>query len=1078
MKISSGREFYDDGYSDDEKEELENRLVFPQHRLYGRASEMGKLTSLYNSLGSQPVPPFVVVSGFRGAGKSTLVNNLARDLDDKAKQGIIEPLFFISGKYDQRNERSDLPFSAIVRALEKFLLQFLNEGSPDDIEKLRTSIQSAIGDEIQSLMTVVPILAKFMNKGGAQPHDHDIAPKTDAWNQFQYLFQSLIKAISSADFGRRTILFLDNMHLADETSLDLLSMFVRDKSMSHLMIICSIQCLLEKNHPCMQRLEALEEELEVERIEVNNLSLEDVNNFVADTLELASTETLPLSKVVYDQTRGNMFFAMTFLEELHRKKILFLSVISFRWEWKLEAAGELEAELSKDMLNLIVRKIRDVPETVQRMLVIASFTRSMLSVETMLALLDCDGGPCVDSVKEFTHQMDRAVNEGLLEKVENGNGCLCYRFAHDQIQQAAMSLVPPGQQREKLKVSIALRLIELADKHPEESWMLFVATSYLNATPSSKASSFCLANINLACGNKAFDIGAFHPASKYFRRGLRSLLELDTPWETHYDLALRLYRANSNVELCLGNFDACMDLSLVALRNCKSLEDKKPSYLTMSYAKGEQGRPAEALQICLDALWVSNDFPKRFQPLHMMTDLRKVRRYFEAHTDEDFLQIPPVANSVKRTTMELIATVSQRAYACNNMVQYFLGCLRVIRLSLEHGFTGRTAIALSGYAAYLSYSDSQNAAVRMGRLAVRMLEKVEDRKKAEPSIIFTVSNIIDCWNKPMEVILRSQHKAFKSAMECGNIEIAFLNRIGAFRYMLLSGYPLDAVAKFGAETLEQLGLYNAALTRSYMIECLMPLKHLQSGENKCDWGLWLNTSIEGSKDEKYQLLFHFLSRLFLGVMFGNLEFSKRISDKLAVHAQTDILHCNLVQRLFFSGLTYSRLARQSGKKKHLIRSRQFADKLRKLIYSKGTTPLHLLKLLDADILASSGRGRDEIQASYDIAIAMALETGHIQFAALGSEIAGEVFLRKGDESLGKRFMFDARALYKEWQAFAKVDDLVMKYSSIFNSERQEIVGSSHLVREIGNYQRRIPSDLAHLPADGLHEIPFLSIPPP
>eukprot|EP00980_Cylindrotheca_fusiformis_P023307 scaffold10344_cov128-Cylindrotheca_fusiformis.AAC.3 len=620
-----------------------------------------------------------------------------------------------------------------------------------------------------------------------------------------------------------------------------------------------------------------------------------------------------------------------------------------------------------------------------------------------------------------------------------------------------MSLVPPGPQRENLKVSIALRLKELADKHPEESWMLFVAASYLNATSSTKASSYCLATLNLACGSKAFGIGAFHPASKYFRKGLRSLLELDTPWETHYDLALRLYRANSNVELCLGNNDVCMDLSLVTLRNCKSLEDKKPSYLTMSYSKGEQGRPAEALQICLDALWVSNDFPKRFQPLHLMTDLRKVKRYFEGHSDDDFLQIPPMVCSVKRTTMELLQTASLRAYMCNNLVTYFLGCLRIIRLSLEHGLTGRTANALSGYASYLSYIDNQQDAVRMGRLAVKILDKVQDRKKAEPDVIFTVTHFVDCWTEPMEVILQSQHKAFKSAMECGNIEMAFIIRIGAFRFMLLGGYPLDAVAMFGGETLEQLRLYNAALTRSYMIECLMPLKYLQSGE-KCDWDLWENTDSEGSKDEKFQLLLHYLSRLFLGVMFGNLEFSKRISDKLAGHAKTDTLYCNLIQRLFFSGLTYSRLSRQSGKKKHLIRSQRFADKLRKLIYSKGTNALCLLKLLDADILASSARGRDEIQASYDIAIAMALETGHIQFAALGSEIAGELFLRKGEESLGKRFMFDARTLYKEWQAFAKVDDLVMKYSTVFSSE-QDTFGSSHLVREIGNYQRRILADL-------------------
>eukprot|EP00980_Cylindrotheca_fusiformis_P007765 scaffold1648_cov115-Cylindrotheca_fusiformis.AAC.20 len=637
-----------------------------------------------------------------------------------------------------------------------------------------------------------------------------------------------------------------------------------------------------------------------------------------------------------------------------------------------------------------------------------------------------------------------------------------------------MSLVPPGPKRENLKVSIALRLKELADKYPEESWMLFVAVGYLNATSSLKASSFCLATINLACGNKAFGIGAFHPASKYFRKGLRSLLELDMPWETHYDLALRLYRANSNVELCLGNYDRCTDLSLAALRNCKSLEDKKPSYLTMSYAKGEQGRPAEALQICLDALRLFNDLPKRFQPFHMMTDLLKVRRYFEVHDDEVFLQIPPMASSVKRTTMELLQAASLRAYICNNMVQYFVCCLRMIRMSIEHGLTGKTACALSGYAIYLSYIDNQQDAVRMGRLAVRILGKVEDRKKAEPSVIFAVSHFIDCWTKPMEVLLQSQHKAFKSAMECGNIELGFIIQICAFRFMFLSGYPLDGIAKFGTEALEQLSLYDAALTRSYMTECLMPLKYLQSGENKCDWDLWENTSFAGRKDDKLQLLLHYLSCLFLGLMYGKLAFSKRISDKLAGHAKTDTMYCNLVQRLFFSGLTYSRLARQSGKKKYRIRSQRFADKLRKLIYSKGTNCLHLLKLLEADILASSAGRRDEIQASYDIAIAMAVETGHIQFAALGSEIAGELFLRNGDESLGKRFLFDARALYKEWQAFGKVDDVVIKYSTVFNSE-QETFGNSHLAREIGKYRRRVPADLVHLPDHGLQEMSFLSI---
>jgi predicted ATPase len=1091
MRISSsGSCFYDDGYSDgedDEKQGLENRIKFPQHCMYGRSEEMERLKLLYDSLGTaapeenhqQTVPYFAVISGYPGAGKSTLVNTFVRSLDEQSKHGNTQPFFFISGKYDQERDRSDHPFSAIIRAFDSFCERLIQEGSPVEIDRLRKSIQSAIGDEIQSLMAVVPGLVKLLEKDGANPQNYDIAPKKDAWNQFKYLFQSLIRAITSTDTGRPTILFLDNLHLADDSSLDLLSVFVRDKSLNRLMVICSIQCMLENSHPVKQRLEALEEERKFDRIEVSNLSLEDINQFVADALELETKQTLPLSNVVYSQTRGNMFFAIAFLEEMHRKNILYFSVISFQWEWKLEAAGELEAELSTGILEVIVRKIREVPEPIQRALVLAAYTRSILAKDTLRALMDCDDGPGIDSDNEFTKLMDRAVKEGLLAKVDNGKENLYYRFAHDQIQQAALSLVPAGPQRDKLKFSIALRLKELAHKESEESWMLFVAADYLNSLSSQNANPICLAGLNLDCGKKAFDIGAFQPAAQYFRKGLRALQQVDAPWESHYELALSIFRANSEVELCLGNFDLSTDLSLEILRNCKSLEDKKPTYLTMSVTKGEQGKHAASLQICLDALVIFNEFPKRFQAFHMMADLRKVKRFFETNTDAFFLELPAMKDSKVRSTMELLQMAAARAYLCENLVQFLLSNLRIILLSLEYGLCGRTASGLAGYAVYLSFVGNQHGAIRMGRLSRQVLDQCNDTKKAEGSAVYVLSTFIDCWTSPIGMLLTSLNKANKSAMECGNLEAAFLFRISMFRFVLHGGYPLDAVKKFGAETLEQLGLYHVDSMRAHMLEAFLPLKYLLSDKIKCDWEDLEKLNFDASsKDEQFRLIWFYLARLFLGVMFGNLEFSKRIADKLAGHSKNDTSYLNLIPRLFLSGLAYSRLARQSGKKKHLRRSRRYAEKLRKLVYSKGTTSLFLLKLMDADLLASSSGIHDGIQASYDIAIAMALETGYIHFAALGNEIAGDFFLKNGKASLGKDYLLDSQALYKEWQAFAKVEDLAITYPTIFTSEGQEFMGSTHLMGEIEKHRRRIPVDLAHLSDHVPPEMPSLSMATP
>lgn len=1110
MKIASiGSDFYDEGYSDgedDEKQGLENRITFPQHRLYGRSEEVEKLTHLYQSLGNTVAtiatstkatthtdavcnPPFVVITGYPGAGKSTLVSNFVRNLDDESQKGVTPQFFFISGKYNHQNNRSscDHPFSAIIHAFDSFFVRFMKEGTPEEIKKLRTSIQAALGDEMQSLMAVVPGLAKLIehretSKGcNANPQEddvgdnNDIAPKKDAWNQFKYLFQSLIKAISSPEFGRPTILFLDNVHLADETSLDLLSVFVRDKTMTHLMVICSIQYMLDNNHPVKRRFESLEGKRNFDRIEVNNLSLEDINYFVADALELDRNETLPLSKVVYSQTRGNMFFAMTFLEEMHRKNILYLSVISFQWEWKLEAASELEAELSSDMLEVIVRKIKELPELLQRALVIASYTRSMVALQTLEALMDCHEASPIESVHEFKKLMDRAVNEGLLKMVDSGTTHLCYRFAHDQIQQAAMSIVPAGAQRDNLKVSIALRLKELASKQrSEEGWMLFVAADYLNSIASEIVQPLCLATLNRDCGKKAFGIGGFQSAAQYFRKGLKALQQLDQPWESHYALSLSLFRANSEVELCLSNFDTSADLSLEILRNCKTLEDKKPTYLNMAYIKGEQGKHGEALQICLDALGIYNEFPKRFQAIHMMADLRKVRKYFEMQSDAFFLQLPPMKDSTVRSTMELLQAAAGRAYVCDNIVQFLLGNLRMIRLSLEHGLCARTGHALAGYAAYLSYAGHQNDAVRMARLCWQVLNRCKDSKRAESPAIFVVSAFIDCWTSPIEKLLKALTKAQKSSMECGDLEAALIIRISLFRFMLHGGYPLSAVKKFGAETIGQIELYHIDAILPLMKEAFLPLDYLLCGKSKCNWDDLETQNFEvNSKDEKFRLIYHYIARLYLGVFFGNLEFSKRMVDKLDCRSKSDSLYLNIIQRLFLSGLTFSRLSRQSGKRKHLNRSRRYAEKLRQLIYAKGTTCLFLLNLMDADILAASSGKHDEIQASFDIAIAMALEAGHIQYAALGNEIAGDFFFTNRNESLAKAYLSDSRLLYKEWQAFAKVDELAIKYPTVCTPELEDVDDTSRLMEEIGRYQRRIPFDLAQLPGHVPHELQAL-----
>lgn len=136
--------------------------------------------------------------------------------------------------------------------------------------------------------------------------------------------------------------------------------------------------------------------------------------------------------------------------------------------------------------------------------------------------------------------------------------------------------------------------------------------------------------------------------------------------------------------------------------------------------------------------------------------------------------------------------------------------------------------------------------------------------------------------------------------------------------------------------------------------------------------------------------------------------------------------------------------------------------------------MFLLKLLDADIFACTSDNHNDIQGHYDDAIASALDTGHIQFAALGSELAGEFFYNAAKEGLAEKYINDACALYKEWRAFAKVAHLAETYPSILSPEKQKSAEPSNLLGEVGMYRKRKSAGLDRFSTSIQTDVPFIT----
>ena len=83
-----------------------DRLLLPQ-KLYGRGHEVESLLASFNRIVNGGAPELVLVTGYSGIGKSSVVNELHKAL--VAPRGL-----FASGKFDQY--KRDIPYATLAQA--------------------------------------------------------------------------------------------------------------------------------------------------------------------------------------------------------------------------------------------------------------------------------------------------------------------------------------------------------------------------------------------------------------------------------------------------------------------------------------------------------------------------------------------------------------------------------------------------------------------------------------------------------------------------------------------------------------------------------------------------------------------------------------------------------------------------------------------------------------------------------------------------------------------------------------------------------------------------------------------------
>jgi hypothetical protein len=393
--------------------DVSDRLLIPE-KLYGREREINALMAAFDRVLTNGTPELVLVSGYSGAGKSSVVNEL--------QKALVPPRgLFASGKFDQY--KRDIPYSTLAQALQSLVRRILRE-SDADLVRWRDAIRQAVGSNGQLIVNLIPEVELVV---GTQPPLADLPPQ-DAQTRFQMVFRRFLGVFARPEHP--LVLFLDDLQWLDAATLDVLAHLLTEPDVRHLLLIGAYRDNeVGPSHPLMRTLDAIRKSgASVQQIVLAPLTRNDLNQLIADSLHCEPERSNPLAQLMQEKTAGNPFFAIQFVTALAEEGLLTFNLGAMAWSWdlvRIRAKGYTD-----NVVDLMVGKLNRLPHTTQEALKQLACLGNSAEAATLATVHGT-------SNEEMHTALWEAVRAGLVFRSDD-----VYTFLHDRVQEAAYLLIP------------------------------------------------------------------------------------------------------------------------------------------------------------------------------------------------------------------------------------------------------------------------------------------------------------------------------------------------------------------------------------------------------------------------------------------------------------------------------------------------------------------------------------------------------------------------------------------------------------------------------------------------------------
>ncbi|PSO24786.1 AAA family ATPase [Bradyrhizobium sp. MOS002] len=988
-----------------------DRLLIPE-KLYGRAQEVTTLLGAFQNVVAVGTPQMVLVSGYSGIGKSSVVHELHKVL--VPPRGL-----FAAGKFDQFMR--DIPYATLAQAFQSLVRHILSK-SETELQSWREALAEALGAYGRLIVDLIPEVELVIGKQPAVP---DLPPH-DAQRRFQAVLRRFISVFARPEHP--LALFLDDLQWLDAATLDLIEDLLTRSAVRHLLLIGAYRDNeVSATHPLLRKLDAIRRAgATVHDIVLAPLSYHDLGHLISDSLRCEIGQANPLVKLVYEKTGGNPFFAIQFLSALADEAMLVFDQSRAQWSWDLDCIHA--KRYTDNVVDLMVGKLGRLPSETQTALCHLSCVGS----SAVFALLET---VCETSQELLHHSLWEAVRGGMVLRLEDS-----YAFQHDRIQEAAYSVIPADARAEAhLRIGRLLLAHTPPDKREE---IIFEIVSHFNrsmALLTSQDEREQLAQLNLTAGKRAKNAAAYSSALTHFAAG-RALLAEDC-WTRQYPLTFELEFHHAECEFLTHDLENAEERLSVLASRTKTLVDlaavtslRVDLYIMLA-------RSARALDVVLEYLrqvgieWSphpsDHDVRQEFDRLWQQLGTRPI---------ESLIDLPVMNDTGTLATMNVLSKLVPSGNNTDNNFNYLL-VTRMVNLSLEHGNSDASCLSYISLALALATDfGDHSTALRFAQLSLDLVDKRGlDALKAR--IYLRIGGGISPLTHHFRIGRSLLLRACDEADKIGDVLYASHCRSHVIKNLIASGEPLHELELEAAN-----GLGIARKTGSSFVYCIILnklylIRRLRG--RSLDLRLFDDTEVNESDYEQYlesdsnltNPKYAYWTRKLQACVFTE-DYASGVDA--AVKAQGMLLGPSPVERAEYH--FYAALARAGS-----IEAVEGVRPDRQTTHWQALTAHHQqlqmwaarcpenfedrAALLAAELARLEYRDLDA-ERLYEQAIRSARANGFIHNEALACEAAARFHAARGFEVIAELFLEKAHAGYLHWGADGKVRQLEARYPQL------------------------------------------------